>query len=421
MDSTSIMSKSVYISRVCGSSVLGPTGDRLGKVKDVLGTPRLRKSPRIIGMVLEIVGKRYIFVSINRVTAIDNGYVATRGVINIQRFRRRSGEICLSQDIVGKKVSIGNNTTARAEDIEILADPAGEWYVGKIFVRTSGNRLFSRGNTCFMHWQDISGLDQVPDYISNPEIKAADLAADIVDMPSTDAARIVEDLPDERLADVLEEMEEPEQAKIIDALDDNRTADILEEMQPDDAVDLIGYMSNKRKEGLLQLMEPEEARKLRLLLGFAHNTAGGMMTSDFVIVSPDTTVAEALALIRRQEIAPALASTVCVALPPYDPPTGRFIGVVHFQALLRQPPYQKLSHIIDTSIEPVLPTIDAEKVSRILATYNLLSLPVIDDRKRLLGIITIDDVLDYVLPKNWRKNEIDSTNNKENMVHNEKE
>ncbi|WP_395639369.1 CBS domain-containing protein, partial [Pseudolysinimonas sp.] len=197
-------------------------------------------------------------------------------------------------------------------------------------------------------------------------------------------------------------MPEQEQVDLISQLDDERAADVLDQMQPDDAADLIAQLSDERGEALLDLMEPEEADDVRFLLAYGADTAGGLMTTEPIIVSADATVAEGLALIRRHELAPALGAAICVTLPPYEPPTGRFLGMVHFQRMLRYPPHERLGTLLDTSLEPVTPHTSAAEVSRILASYNLVSLPVVDEQRRLVGVVTIDDVLDYLLPDDWR-------------------
>ena len=126
------------------------------------------------------------------------------------------------------------------------------------------------------------------------------------------------------------------------------------------------------------------------------------MTTDPIIVSADATVAEGLALIRRHELAPALGAAVCVTLPPYEPPTGRFLGIVHFQRMLRYPPHERLGTLLDTQTEPVRADTSAAEVSRILASYNLVQVPVVDENHRLVGVVTVDDVLDRLLPDDWR-------------------
>src|SRR5690606_15000686 len=190
--------------------------------------------------------------------------------------------------------------------------------------------------------------------------------------------------------------------EILDKLEDRRAADVLDQMQPDDAADLIAQLSEERSEVLLDLMQPDGADDVRMLLNYEPDTAGGLMTTDPIIVSSEATVAEGLALIRRHELAPALGAAICVTLPPYETPTGRFLGMVHFQRMLRYPPGERLGTLIDQKLEPVHGDTSAAEVSRILASYNHVSVPVVDENHRLVGVVTIDDVLDYLLPDDWR-------------------
>ena len=154
-------------------------------------------------------------------------------------------------------------------------------------------------------------------------------------------------------------------------------------------------------------MEPEEAEDVRALLQYGPDTAGGLMTSEPIVLSADATVAEALALIRRHELHPALAAAVFITLPPYETPTGRLLGTVHFQRMLRYPPHERLGAIIDDTLDPVPATASAAEVARMLASYNLVSLPVVDQARRLVGAVSVDDVLDYLLPDDWRSHDGD--------------
>ena len=202
---------------------------------------------------------------------------------------------------------------------------------------------------------------------------------------------------------MLEELPEDDQVGILQGLALTRAADVLEAMQPDDAADLLGELPDDQAAELLELMEPDEAKDVRRLLAYEDNTAGGLMTTEPVILGPETPIAAALAHVRRQDLTPALASMVFVARPPLETPTGRFIGVVHLQRLLREPPHEAIGSIVDTDIESI--TVDAPllSVTRNLATYNLLALPVVDAEKRLLGVVSVDDVLDHLLPEDWRE------------------
>ena len=154
-------------------------------------------------------------------------------------------------------------------------------------------------------------------------------------------------------------------------------------------------------------MEPEEAKDVRNLLLYEEFTAGGMMTPEPVIVAADHTVADALALVRDEDLPPALAGMVFVCRPPLEAPTGKFLGGVHLQRLLREPPSTLVSRLIDTELRPLLPQADLAQVSRYFATYDIVVAPVIDTDHRLLGAVTVDDVLDHMLPADWRGIQMD--------------
>lgn len=186
-------------------------------------------------------------------------------------------------------------------------------------------------------------------------------------------------------------------------LNPDRAADVLAEMDPDDAADLLGELSPQTAEQLLALMQPEDAEDVRRLLTYEERTAGGMMTTEPVILPADATLAEALARVREPELSPALAAMVYVCRPPVETPTGRFLGVVHFQALLRDPPSTLVGAIVDNDIDWPRPDTSLEQVASLLAAYDLVALPVVDENQHLVGVVTIDDVLDHLLPENWRE------------------
>ena len=193
------------------------------------------------------------------------------------------------------------------------------------------------------------------------------------------------------------------------ALEAERAADVLEEMDPDDAADLISELPPEQAEDLLERMEPDEAEDIRRLLVYGDYTAGGMMTTEPVILPSDATVAEALARVRSPELSPSLAAQVYVTRAPTDTPTGRYLGTCHFQRMLRYPPHERLGALIDPGLEPISVDTPAAEVSRIRASYNLVSVPVIDENHRLVGVVTVDDVLDYLLPDDWRRHDDEDT------------
>ncbi len=407
----------VFVARLAGCTVFDPAGDRVGRVRDVVVIYRKDDPPRVIGLVVEIPGRRNVFLSIGRVTSIATGQVITTGLINVRRFQQRGGEVRVVAEMLGRKVYFRDGSGhAVLEDVAIEQDRLGEWNIGQLFLRkpkTSASP-FAKGPTTFADWTDVReqqnpGEAQSAEQLvaTYSELKPADLANTLLDLPDERLLEVAEELPDDRLADALEEMPEDSQVHILEQLGDERAADILDAMEPDDAADVLGQLPEGRLEKLLDLMEPEEADDVRALLKYGPDTAGGLMTSEPIVLPADATVAEALALIRRHELHPALAAAVFITLPPYETPTGRLLGTVHFQRMLRYPPHERLGAIIDDTVDPVLVTASATEVARLLASYNLVSMPVVDPAHRLVGAISVDDVLDYLLPEDWRTNDTD--------------
>jgi flagellar motility protein MotE (MotC chaperone) len=402
----------IFVSRIAGAGLFDPTGERVGKVRDVLVTMRHTDSPVVGGLIVEVVGRRRVFLQINRVINITAGAVITTGMINVRRFVQRGGEVRVIAELLGRSMRLRDGSgTARIEDVAIEQARTLEWSVSEVFLRRpkTSSSLFARGATVMARWEDLTeelhpgDIQDVSQLLATySELKAADLATALMDLPDKRRAEVAENLPDERLADVLEELGPQDQLTLIGQLDDDRAAVVLDRMQPDDAADLIAQLAITRRETLLGLMAPEEASDVRMLLRFAPDTAGGLMTTEPLIASADTTVAEGLAMVSREEIPPGTATSVCLTLPPYDAPTGRFIGVVHFQRMLRYPPSERLGTLVDDTVDPLSPETSIAEVARTLATYNLTSIPVVDGNRRLLGIITVDDVLDALLPDDWR-------------------
>ncbi len=401
----------MFVGRLAGCGVFDPVGDRVGRVRDVIAVYRATQAPRVVGLVVEIPGRKRVFVSIGRITSIGAGQVITTGLINVRRFEQRGGEVRIISEILGRPVDlVADSAEVVIEDVALERSRAGVWEISELFVRLprSGAAPFRRGSTTFVPWaavreKSVPGQAQSAEHLiaTFADLKPADLASTLLDLPRERMFDVVNELPDDRLADVLEEMAESDQLIILAAIGDARSADVLDNMQPDDAADLIAQLPQAKGERLLTLMEPEEAQDVRMLLTYGHDTAGGLMSPDPIVLSAEATVAEALAMMRRLELAPAMAAAVCVTLPPYETPTGKFLGVVHFQRMLRYPPHERLGGLLDEGLE-VRADMSAAEVSRMLASYNLVSVPVVDREDRLVGVVTVDDVLDHLLPDDWR-------------------
>lgn len=401
----------VFVARLAGCGVFDPLGDRVGKVIDVLVAYRNSGAPRTTGMLIEITGRRRVFVPIARVTSIVPGQVITNGLIDLRRFTQRGQEVRIIAEMLGRKVSLKDGSgQATIEDLAIEQNAQKDWVVSDLFIRRPKTSAtpFGRGATLFVEWNDVTEQQSEESQSAEQLIATysdmlpADLASALMDLPEDRMIEVAEELDDERLADVLEELPEEEQIEIVQDLDDERAAEVLDLMQPDDAADLMMNLPEDRAEAILDLMDEEEADDIRRLMSFGEFTAGGLMTTEPVICSADATVAEAMALIRRKEVAPALAASVFVTLPPHETTTGRYLGMVHFQKLLRYPPHERLGSLLDTDVEPVSAETHISKIHRTLANYNLVALPVVDKENKLIGVVTVDDVLDHLLPDDWR-------------------
>lgn len=418
------MSTRIFVSRIAGLTVLDPLGDRVGLVRDVVVTFTGRH-PRAIGLVIEVPGKKRVFLPMTRLTNIDPAAVISTGLVNMRRFEQRATETLVLAEMFDRPVTVvepDQTYPATVEDIAIARNARRDWVLAKVYVRQQSSpeassprgvsRLIRRraGNTTLVDLDQVQGLQRETEAQSAErlletydDLRVADLAEVIHDLNPKRRAEVAAALDDGRLADILEELPEEDQVEIIAGLDTNRAADVLEAMEPDDAADLLADLPPDQAETLLQLMEPDEAAPLRRLMTYEENTAGGMMTTEPVILGPEATIAEALAMIRREELAPALASAVFVCRPPLETPTGRFIGLVHAQRLLREPPHTSVGMAVDKTIEAIPVDARLDEVTRTLATYNLVVLPVVDSDGLLLGAVSVDDVLDHILPDDWRE------------------
>jgi Mg/Co/Ni transporter MgtE len=402
----------VFLARLAGLVVYDPQGDQVGKVRDVVVAMRAGdQPPRVLGLVIEVLGRRRVFLPMARVTSVDAEQVITTGVVNMRRFEQRPTETLVLGELLDRTVTIDETgTQAVVYDVGVEQNRTRDWVVSKLAVRERPAKRFGRkGQTHVLDWRDVSGLWKEEEtqgathlLAAFDSMRPADLANVIHDLSPKRRSEIAAALDDERLADVLEELPEEDQIEILGHLGTERAADVLEEMSPDDAADLIGELPPETAEQLLAAMAPSEADDVRRLLTYEEHTAGGMMTTEPVVVPPTATVADALARIRMPELSPSLAAMVFVCRAPLETPTGRFLGVAHFQRLLREPPSELVSAVVDSDLEPLRPESSLEDVSSHLAAYNMVAGPVVDEGGHLVGVVTVDDVLDHLLPDDWR-------------------
>jgi CBS domain-containing protein len=397
----------VFIAKLAGTPVFDPNGDRIGKIRDAISnTPTPGTNPRILGFLVEVPQRRRIFIPATRVTSIEDGGVVMTGALNIRRYQPRHGEVALLSEFLDREVTLlSASEPVIIEDLGMELTETGDWRLSLVHVK---KRLggWRRRSSETIDWQEIafeSRLTPAPLRGSDEDISklpAQEVAATLNELELTERTEIAKSLDDEKLAEVLEEMGDAERAELVTTLEEERIADVLGEMSPDDAADVLKEVGKETAEELLSLMADSE--DVRRLMTYEDYSAGGMMTTDPVIMNINATVADALAAVRRAELAPALAAQVFVCRPPLETPTGRLVGIVHLQRLLREPPALDLGLVVDTTAVSISPDAQLNDVVRQLANYNLMAIPVVDENERLLGAVTVDDVLDHLLPENWR-------------------
>lgn len=411
----------VYAARLAGLVVLGPDGESIGRVRDVvISISIVRQQPRVIGLVVELLTRRRIFVPILRVTAIEPGAVTlATGSVSLRKFVQRPGEVLVLGQVLETRVRVEDPDLPELAGVDVVVVDLGieqtrtrDWVVTRFAVRQQ-RRLGRRSNVYVVEWQNVHGL--TPSGLAMPDQGVASLLEQFEGQRPVEVAEALRELPpkrryelfrafdDDRLADVLAELPEDEQADALRGLNTERAALVLEAMDPDDAADLLGAMTPADAEVLLGRMDPEDSEDVRRLLAHSPDTAGGLMTSEPVVLAPDTTVAEALARVRDPDLTPALASLAFVARPPTATPTGHYLGCVHLQRLLREPPATLVSGIVDNDLPTLSPEDSLAAVTRYFAAYNLVCGPVVDSQNHLVGAVSVDDVLDHLLPDDWRE------------------
>ena len=407
----------VFAAQLSGLPVFGPDGESIGRVRDLVAGLRLdAQPPRVLGLVVELTTRRRVFVPMLRVTSIEPTAVTlATGSVNMRQFHRRPNEVLvLGQILDAHATLVGSDTRIMVVDAGMEPTRTRDWVLAKLAIRERRSGLGRRRSAMqVVPWSEVGGLG-LTDLGGQPQgagqllmlfdtMRAVDIAATVRDLPLKRRHEVADAMDDERLADVLEELPEDDQKELLSYLAEERAADILEAVNPDDAADLLAELNPADQNRLLELMEPEESAPVKRLLAYSSDTAGGLMTPEPVVLTPDTTIAEALAHIRNAELPPALASMVFVCRPPTATPTGRFVGVVHFQRLLREPPAEMIATAVDSGLAPLRPADTLPDVTRYFAAYNLTCGPVVDDEDHLLGAVTVDDVLDHLLPEDWRE------------------
>lgn len=436
----------VLLSGIVGRPILNKVGENVGRLKDLI--VRINEAegksaetyPPLAGLVARVQRKE-VFVPWSQVAELsDKGIRLSSSWISIESFTRRNGEILLVKDVLDKQLAdVEGRRIIRVNDLGLALVGGVHSLVAvdisfQALLRRLGvpvNLTFSvprriptltelqqmpsrepRGlhvaaeRETLLDWADVeyfaSHAPMVRLKISHDKIAKlhpVEIARLVDELSYVQGAEIVAALDDEIAADTLEEMTAERQADIIEGLDEERAADILEEMEPDAAADVLADLDEEKAESLLEKMDDEEAEDVKELLGYEEDTAGGLMTNDFVTIPADLTVGQAFEYLRDLDEQPSMMYYLYVV----ERDTGKLMGIVTLRDLIMGRAGQPLVDLMNPEVLSVIPDDPADDAARLIAEYNLLALPVINTDDQIIGIISVDDAMHLVLPDEWQR------------------
>lgn len=407
----------LYVSQIVGRPILDFSGEQVAAIKDVIVRYGSEDYPPVVGLVARF-RRRDFFVSGRNISKIDEkGARLSTAKLDLTPFERREGEVLLDKDVLDNQlIDVDGKRVVRVNDVQII-DTGDRWRVTGADVSFQGflRRLMPKGfygndrAVEVLDWADVGylatdtstvtvQLKSSKDKLSRLHpVEIAQLAESLSPIHRTE---VVESLDDEIAADTLEEMSTEAQARILEEMDDERAADILEEMSPDDAVDVLSELDDDRAQQLFDLMEDEGKADVAELMNFDHDTAGGLMTTEFVHVPQDLTVGETIVRLREMAETPNMIYYLYVV---EQEDSWKLVGLISLRSLILADPRLKLSEVMRSEFRYAHPSDSAEEAAQVISEYNLLALPVIDDDGDIAGIVTVDDAMEVLLPKNLQR------------------
>ena len=405
----------LYVSSLLHSPLLDRAGEKVGRVDDLIVRLADRGYPPVTGLKARI-GGREVFVPSGQIAEVEPGKVQLRGEqVDLGRFERRHGEVLLRQDLLGHRaINVVGARLVRADDI-VLGRVEEWWRV--VGIDTSFRSLFRRlfppwlrhrGKVRpFLDWESVEPfVGHVP--TARLRLAIGPLArlhpaqlADLVEAAThEEGEEIIEAVAGDREleADVFEELDTEHQVEFLRQRPDEEAARVLAAMEADDAADLVGELDQERREPLLTLLPWWQQRKIRTLLGYNPATAGGLMSPDFVSVRESASVAQALDALRRTELPEETVTTVLLV-----DDSGRLRGLISVVMLIKQDPVARLSEVMSPPPLTLGPDDDIADIAIKMADYDLTLAPVVDADGQLLGVVTVDDLLEMMIPDDWRR------------------
>lgn len=407
----------LHLSSLVGSPLLDSAGERLGRVEDVVARLDLGAGePPLAGLKAKI-GGRELFVPSHRIDRLDEtGAHAATTKLNLAQFERRSGEVLLRADILDRSlINVDQARLVKAREVDLWCDE-GTWRVAGIdpSFRARLRRLMPRRlrqhedeHDQFVPWEQMEAfVGHVPtSRLKLPVRRIARLhpaqIADLVEAASHEEgeeimAAVGEDK--ELEADVFEELDDEHQVEFLRERSDQEAAAVLARMEPDDAADLLLELEQERRLPVLNLLPAVTQRKIRTLLGYNPSTAGGLMNPDFFSAPAAARVGETLARVRASELEPEQLLTIWVL-----DETGGLAGAVLLAELVGAPEGEQLSGLIETPLPTVTVETDLPDLALLMTDYDLMGMPVVDEHGKPVGVVSVDDVLELLVPEEWRR------------------
>jgi CBS domain-containing protein len=407
----------IHLSSVVGSPLLDASGERLGRVEDVIARLDLDDGlPPVTGLKARI-GGRAMFVPIDRIAKLEPAAARTATTkLDLAQFDRRPGELLLRADVLDRSlINVGTAKLVTAREVELVCE-RGVWRVAGIDptwrarlrrLRLRHFRHHDSEHSEFVPWRE---MEPFVAHVPSSRLRLAQRRiarlhpaqiADLVEAAShEEGEEILEAVgQDKELeADVFEELGEAHQVEFLRERSDREVAEVLARMASDDAVDLLVQIDQDRRVAILNLLPPAKQRKIKGLLGYNPSTAGGLMNPDFISVRAQATVADALAAVRRSELESSQLLVMCVV-----DEDGLLAGALALPRLVRAADHTTVSELIDEAVPTVAAEADAPDVARLMTDFNLIAMPVLDGDGRPIGIVAVDDVLELLLPAEWRR------------------
>ncbi|MGI8541866.1 MAG: magnesium transporter MgtE N-terminal domain-containing protein [Aridibacter sp.] len=405
----------IYLSQILGRPIKSVGGEAIATIKDIIVLYGTEEYAPVIGLVARY-RRRLFFMPGKHINKFGtDGAELASNVLDLTPFSRREGEILLAKDVLDKQlIDIDGKRVVRVNDVQLI-ETGNEWRVAGADVSLQGfmRRLLpvgfygSKKAVEIIDWADVGylatdsktvtvQLKSSKDKLSRLHpVEIAQLAQALSPMHRTD---IVGSLDNEIAADTLEEMSTENQARVLEDLDEERAADLLEEMSPDDAVDVLEELDDEKAQELFALMEDHEKVDVAELMSYEADTAGGLMTTEFVAIPQHLTVGEAVNYLRQMARTPHMIYYIYIT----ESETSRkLFGITTLRVLLLVDPNEAISDLMRTDFQSVSPNEPSEDVAMKIAEYNLLALPVLNNDGNILGIATVDDAMEILLPKRF--------------------